>query len=137
MAAGNRKPKEIRMFRSTSFVGGALLALALAGPAPARAQATPPATVMQPGKPMSLGPVVGERVIRQIMIGDNGTTVDLIYDMAPGAPESRRVVRLENKNGMLEVVYDQQPGTSRPLASGGTPRLVAKTGGMYDVVYDK
>ena len=47
------------------------------------------------------------------------------------------MLRLENVNGMLEVVYDTaMPGTMA-LGSGGTPRLVQKGGGMYSVEYDR
>lgn len=95
--------------------------------APALAQQGP---VRQPtNMPM------GDRVVREVMLTPNGGGIVLVYDMAPGAPQSRRVVRLENVNGMLEVVYD--PAMSdMPLASGGTPRLVQE-GGMYRVVYDR
>ena len=40
-----------------------------------------------------------------MMINDDAS-VTLVYDMAPGLPRSQRVVRLENVNGMLEVIYD-------------------------------
>ena len=46
-------------------------------------------------------------------------------------------LRLENFNGMLEVIYNAAKPESRPLGSGGTPRLIAKGGGMYEVAYDE
>jgi hypothetical protein len=55
--------------------------------------------------------------------------------MAPSQPESKRVLRLENVNGMLEVIYDTAMPSSMPLGSGGTPRLVQGDGGMYSVEY--
>jgi hypothetical protein len=91
---------------------------------------------MQPGQRMQLGPMMGERVVRQVMIGDDGNTVILMYDMAPGQPQSQRVLRLENRNGMLEVVYDTQAPTMN-LGAGGAPRLVQGGGGMYSVEYDR
>ncbi|MDI3306802.1 MAG: hypothetical protein QJR07_06825 [Acetobacteraceae bacterium] len=101
-------------------------------PAAASAQAAG----MQPGQRMMIGPMEG-RVIRNVMISQGGGGIDVVYDMPPGAPESRRVLRLENVNGMLEVVYDTEMPSSQPLASGGTPRLVPEGGGMYRVVYDR
>ncbi len=79
--------------------------------------------------------MMGERVVREVMITPNGGSVTLIYDRAPGATQSRRVVRLENVNGMLEVVYDGA-ATDMPLVTGGTPRLV-QDGAMYRVEYDR
>jgi hypothetical protein len=55
--------------------------------------------------------------------------------MPTGAPQSRRVVRLENVNGMLEVIYDTEM-SNMPLASGGTPRLVQQGAG-YMVEYGR
>lgn len=78
---------------------------------------------------------LGERVVREVMITPNGGSVTLVYDMAPGATQSRRAIRLENVNGMLEVIYDTAM-TDMPLATGGTPRLV-QDGAMYRVEYDR
>lgn len=101
-------------------------------PPPAPAQAAG----MQPGQRMMVAPMDG-RVIRNVMISQGGGGIDIVYDMPPGAPQSQRVLRLENVNGMLEVVYDTQMPSPQPLASGGTPRLVPEGGGMYRVVYDR
>jgi hypothetical protein len=90
---------------------------------------------MQPGQQLRLGPVMDERVVRMVMIGDDGNSADIIYDMAPGLPRSGRVLRLENVNGMLQGIYDYGMPT-RPLASAGLPRLVQQGGGMYEVVYN-
>lgn len=105
-----------------------LLALAIPG---AFAQTAPaPAATRMPTQMM-----LGERVVREVMLTPNGGGVILIYDMMPGATQSRRALRLENVNGMLEVVYDGA-ATDMPLATGGTPRLV-QDGAMYRVEYDR
>jgi hypothetical protein len=115
-----------------------LIALALAfatgGVAPALAQSAAP---VQPGQRVQLGPMMGERVVREVMISQGGGGLTVVYDMAPGQPESKRVLRLENVNGMLEVVYDTAMPSTMALGSGGTPRLVQKGGGMYSVEYDR
>ena len=90
----------------------------------------------QPAQRMQ-GPAIGERVVREVMISQGGGGIDIVYDMPAGAPQSKRVLRLENVNGMLEVIYDSAMPEQKPLASGGTPRLVAKGGGMYEVTYDR
>ncbi len=110
------------------------LALAAGGIGPALAQSAP--APMQPGQRVQLGPMMGERVVREVMISQGGG-LTVVYDMAPGQPESKRVLRLENVNGMLEVIYDTaMPGTMA-LGSGGAPRLVQQGGGMYSVEYDR
>ncbi len=120
--------------RKTLFA--ATLALAAFGAAgPALAQ--PAAASMQPGQRMQLGPVVGERVVRDVMISQGGGALTVVYDMVPGQPESKRVLRLENVNGMLEVIYDTAMPSTMSLGSGGTPRLVQQGGGMYSVEYDR
>jgi len=111
----------------------AMAATAAATPGMSWAQGAP--STMQPGQHLRLGPVMGERVVRMVMIGDDGNSVDIVYDMAPGLPQSARVLRLENVNGMLQVIYDYSM-PARPLASAGLPRLVQQGGGMYEVVYD-
>ena len=115
------------------------LTLALAasgGIAPALAQGTAPALPMQVGQRVQLGPMMGERIVREVMISQGGGGLTVVYDMAPGQPESKRVLRLENVNGMLEVIYDTAAPTMA-LSSGGTPRLVQRGGGMYSVEYDR
>ena len=117
-----------------------LLAAALAltplagGAAPALAQA--PST-MQPGQRVQLGPMMGERIVREVMVSQGGGGLTVVYDMAPGQPESKRVLRLENVNGMLEVIYDTAMPSQMSLGRGGTPRLVQGGGGMYSVEYDR
>jgi hypothetical protein len=117
-------------------------AVTLLGATAASAQSTPQAQGaqqaqgMQPGQRMQLGPLVGERTVRQVMISEGGGGIEIVYDMAPGATQSQRVLRLENINGMLEVIYDTRV-SGMPTASGGTPRLVQRGGGMYSVEYDR
>lgn len=91
---------------------------------------------MVPGQRLQLGPMLGGRVVRQVMIGQDGGNIEIVYDSAD-APQSQRVLRLENINGMLEVVYDTRPGGAMAAGSGGAPRLVQSGGGMYSVEYDK
>ncbi len=111
----------------------ALLGLALiAAPAFALAQPTP----MQPGQRMQLGPMMGERVLRQVMVNDD-SSVTLIYDMKPDLPQSQRVLRLENVNGMLEVVYDTTVPSMRAGNDGAVPRLTVGSGNMIEVQYDR
>ena len=101
-------------------------------PAPATLQGAP----MQPGQRMQLGPIAGERSVRMVMINGDAS-VTLVYDMAPGLPQSQRVVRLENVNGMLEVVYDTAAPSMRVGNDGAVPRLTVGTGGMIEVQYDR
>ncbi len=119
--------------RKTLFAATFALA-AFGGAGPVLAQ--PAAAPMQPGQRMQLGPVVGERVVREVMISQGGG-LSVVYDMAPGQPESKRVLRLENVNGMLEVIYDTAMPSTMALGGGGTPRLVQQGGGMYSVEYDR
>ncbi len=119
--------------RKTLFAATLALA-ALGGAAPALAQSP---SAMQPGQRIQLGPMVGERVVREVMISQGGGGLTVVYDMAPGQPESKRVLRLENVNGMLEVIYDTAMPSTMALGSGGTPRLVQQGGGMYSVEYDR
>ena len=105
--------------------------------APAQAQApstTQQPAALQPGQRLALGSMMGGRILREIMVGQDGNTVVLMYDMPAGAPQSRRVLRLENNNGMLEVLYDTVVPTMN-LGAGGTPRIVPGGGGMYSVEY--
>ena len=119
--------------RKTLFA--ATLALAASGGIdPVLAQSAAP---VQPGQRMQFGPVMGERIVREVMISQGGGGLTVVYDMAPGQPESKRVVRLENVNGMLEVVYDTAMPSTMPLGSGGAPRLVQGGSGMYSVEYDR
>ncbi len=112
-----------------------LTALVLASTA-AAAAAQQPAGPMQPGERRQLGEIMGQRTVRDVMISQGGGGITVIYVLAPGQPQSQRVLRLENVNGMLEVIYDQA-APSMPTATGGTPRLVQRGGGMYSVEYDR
>ena len=102
---------------------------------PVLAQSNAPALPMQIGRPVQLGPMMGERIVREVMVSQGGGGLTVVYDMAPGQPESKRVLRLENVNGMLEVIYDEAMPSTMALGSGGTPRLVQGGGGMYSVEY--
>jgi len=116
--------------------GGAFaLALFLAAPAPAQAPSTMqlPAA-LHPGQRLALRTMMGGRMVREIMIGNDGNSVLLMYDAPAGAPQSRRVLRLDNNNGMLEVTYDTDVA-SMSLGSGGAARIVPGGGGMYSVEY--
>jgi len=126
--------RNVLMLRLTLL---AAVVFAAASAPPARAQA--PSTMqlpaaLQPGQRIVLGTMMESRVVREIMIGQDGNTVVLMYDMPAGSPQSRRVLRLENRNGMLEVIYDTTVPTM-DLGSGGAPRLVPGGGGMYSVEY--
>lgn len=103
--------------------------------APALAQDNAPALPMQFGQRVQPDDMLGERIVREVMISQGGGGLTVIYDMAAGQPESRRVLRLENVNGMLEVIYDQAVPSTMALGNGGTPRLVQGGGGMYSVEY--
>jgi hypothetical protein len=120
--------------RKTVLAAALAFAAAAGAAMPALAQA--PST-MQPGQRVQLGAAMGDRQVREVMVSQGGGGLTVVYDMAPGQPESKRVLRLENVNGMLEVVYDTAMPSTMPLASGGTPRLVQKGGGMYSVEYDR
>ncbi len=111
------------------------LAFAAFGGTPVPAQSNPPALPMQVGQRIQLGNMMGERIVREVMISQGGGGLVVAYDMAPGQPESRRVLRLENVNGMLEVIYDTAMPSPMALGSGGVPRLVQGGGGMYSVEY--
>lgn len=118
------------------LAGGAIaLATLLATPAPAQAPSTMelPAA-LKPGQRLALGTMMDGRMVRQIMIGNDGNTVLLMYDAPAGGPQSRRVLRLDNNNGMLEVTYDTE-ATSMSLGSAGAARIVPGGGGMYSVEY--
>ena len=109
------------------------LALAAGGAVAQTAQGLAP---MQPGQRMATGAAVGERTVREVMISQGGGGLTIVYDMAPGQTQSQRVLRLENVNGMLEVIYDNKVAPMA-TASGGTPRLVQKGNGIYSVEYDR
>jgi hypothetical protein len=64
------------------------------GAGPALAQ--PTAAPMQPGQRVQLGPMMGERVVREMMVSQGGGGLAVVYDAAPGQPQSQRVLRLEN-----------------------------------------
>ena len=95
----------------------------------------PTAMTMQPGQRMQLGPMVGQRSVREVMVSQGGAGLTVVYDMVPGQPQ--RVLRLENVNGMLEVIYGTAMPSTMALGSGGTPRLAQKGGGMYSVEYGR
>ena len=114
------------------------LALAAIGCAPTPAQRnSAPGLPMQFGQRVQLGSMMGDRVIREVMISQGGGGLAVAYDAPAGRPESRRVLRLENVNGMLEVLYDTAMPSQMSLGGGGTPRLVQGGGGMYSVQYDR
>src|SRR5918994_2259230 len=114
----------------------ALAFATLGGAAPVLSQSSARAPLpMQIGQRVQLGPMMGERIVREVMISQGGGGLTVIYDMVPGQPESKRVLRLENVNGMLEVIYDERMPASMALGSGGAPRLVQGGGGMYRVEY--
>lgn len=120
-----------RIILAATLVMGAVFT----GPATAQSPSTTQQPVaLQPGQRLALGSMMGGRVLREIMIGQDGNTVVLMYDMPAGAPQSRRVLRLENNNGMLEVVYDTAVPTMS-LGAGGVPRIVPGGGGMFSVEY--
>ncbi len=124
------------MTRKTLFAA-ALAFTAFAGLGAVQAQSLTSGSLMQPGQKMQIVSGLGKGTVQQVMISPDGGGIDIVYAMPAGAPESRRVLRLENVNGMLEVVYDTKMPQQMPLATGGTPRLVANGQGMYDVMYDK
>lgn len=119
--------------QSRTLLTAAALASLAGVTLPAAAQQAGP---MQPGERRQLGDMMGERTVRDVMISQGGGGITVIYDMGQGQPQSQRVLRLENVNGMLEVIYDQT-APPMPTATGGTPRLVQKGGGMYSVEYDR
>ena len=89
---------------------------------------------LQPGQRLALGTMMGQSQVRMIMIGQDGNTVTLMYDAPQGSPQSQRVLRLENRNGMLEVVYDTS-AASMNLGTAGAARIVPGGSGMYSVEY--
>lgn len=117
-----------------SLAAVTIAVVVFSGATPVPAQSNAPALPMQFGQRLPLGAMMGERIVREVMIGPEGS-VTLFYDMLPSAPESRRVLRLESVNGMLEVIYDEAMPSSMPLGSGGAPHLVPGGGGMYSVEY--
>jgi hypothetical protein len=131
------------MFRKTLLAAAAIAALggfATIGAGDAAAQGTGPATsatAMQPGQRMQLGPMLGSRRVRMVMIADDGNTVDLVYDDADPRTrtQSQRVLRLENVNGMLEVVYDTSAPTMVVTSGGRVARVESSGGGMIEITY--
>lgn len=119
---------------SALLVAAATLALG-AGSAHAQAPSTMqlPAA-LQPGQRLALGTMMGQSQVRMIMIGQDGNTVILMYDAPQGSPQSQRVLRLENRNGMLEVVYDTS-AASMNLGTAGAARIVPGGNNMYSVEY--
>jgi hypothetical protein len=129
-----RRPDDTRNTTMRKTPIALTLAFVAGGIAPTLAQGTAPALPMQVGQRVQLGNMMGERIVREVMISQGGGGFVVVYDMAPGQPESKRVLRLENFNGMLEVIYDTAMPSPMALGSGGTPRLV-QGGGMYSVEY--
>ena len=130
-----RKTVTALIIAFAAFGGGAPALAQQGGNAPAAATAA--TAPMRPGQRVQLGPMMGERVVREVMVSQGGGGLTVVYDMAPGQPQSKRVLRLENVNGMLEVIYDEAMPSTMALGSGGAPRLVQKGGGMYSVEYDR
>ena len=122
------------MIRTTFLAVAIAAGAAFTIPTPSHAQTAAAPTATAPAMRMMTTASVGQRVIRQVMINDNGGTIDIVYDMPAGQPQSQRVLRLENVNGMLQVIYDNSV-PSMALGAGGAPRLVQQGSGMYEVVY--
>jgi hypothetical protein len=135
------------MFRKTLLAAAAIAAFggfAAIGAGNAQAQGTGPGArqgtavaTMQPGQRVQLGPMLGERRVRMVMIAENGNTIDLVYDDADPRTrtQSQRVLRLENVNGMLEVVYDTAAPTMVVGSGGRVSRVEASGGGMIEITY--
>ena len=124
------------MRRSSLLLAAAAATLAI-GTGSVQAQA--PSTMqlpaaLQPGQRLALGTMMGQSQVRMIMIGQDGNTVILMYDAPQGSPQSQRVLRLENRNGMLEVVYDTSVA-SMNLGTAGAARIVPAGNNMYSVEY--
>jgi hypothetical protein len=115
---------------ATLAAAAAAAALVAIAPVGASAQST---TTMQPGQRMQLGAMMGDRTIREVMVGPEGS-ITLVFNNKDGTPQSQRALRVENVNGMLEVVYDTTVPTMA-TGSGGIPTLVQRGGGMYSVEY--
>ena len=94
----------------TTLPALALAFAALGGAAPALSQSNAPAPLpMQFGQRVQLGPMMGERIVREVMVSQGG--------------------------GGLTVIYDEAMPSTMALGSGGAPRLVQGGGGMYSVEY--
>lgn len=124
----------------TRCLAAALALVAVAAAPLAMARTAAPSALqgapMQPGQRMPLGPIAGERSVRMVMVNHNAF-VTLVHDVVTGLPPSQHVVRLENVNGMLEIIYDTAVPTMRVGNDGAVPRLTVGTGGMIEVPYDK
>ena len=62
-----------------------------------------------------------------------------MQEVVGGTPTETRAgaaLRLENVNGMQEVVYDQG-ASARPTAPRAAPRLVNEGGGEHGIAYDR
>jgi hypothetical protein len=103
------------------------------------ATAAPVAMTMQPGQRMQLGPMLGDRRVRMVMLSEDGNTIDVVFDNADPRQrtQSARVLRLENVNGMLEVAYDTTVPTM-PVGTRGRVRRVESSGdGMIEITYER
>ncbi len=114
-------------------IAAAAMAPAAAGPA-----VTPLAARMRPGERVQLGRMMGNGRVRMVMISENGGTIDVIYDESDPRQRtmSARALRLENRNGMLEVVYDTAAPTMDVTTRGNVRRVENAGGGMIEIVYD-
>ena len=99
--------------------------------------ATQPALAMPAGQRLPTTAALGDRVVRNVFVNQGGGSIDIVFDMPAGATSSRRVLRLENVGGMLEVVYDTAMPAGRPQAGGAIPTLTYNGGGNYDITYGK
>ena len=108
------------MFR-TIVLSSAVLAAAVALGGGAAAQGGG-ATAMQPGERMRLGPILGDRTVRQVMISEGGGGIEIVYDMAPGAPQSQRVLR--HVLARIRALTPVRRGRRGPLRAAGRPAAV-------------
>jgi hypothetical protein len=126
------------MIRTLSLVVGTILLGTLTGTGAGVAQTAPAPAAPAAATRMVTQAPLGERVVRMVRFNENGSSVDIVYDMAgTGLPQSTRVVRLENVNGMLEVIYDTAAPTMRVGNDGAVPRLTVGSGQMIEVQYDR
>ncbi len=114
------------------------MAAAATAPAAAGPAVTPVAARMRPGERVQLGRMMGNGRVRMVMISENGGTIDVIYDESDPRQRtmSARALRLENRNGMLEVVYDTAAPTMDVTTRGNVRRVENAGGGMIEIVYD-
>jgi hypothetical protein len=94
---------------------------------------------MQPGQRMQLGPMLGDRRVRMVMLSEDGNTIDVVFDNADPRQRTQlaRVLRLENVNGMLEVAYDTTVPTMPVGTRGRVRRVESSGGGMIEITYER